>query len=68
MHHKDLKDGIIGLKNNSLYCFMNACLQCLLHMVVKLLVWKAVPEFLGESSETAGDTSPEFLVKKPPPE
>lgn len=29
-HHKELKDGIIGLKNNSLYCYMNACLQCLL--------------------------------------
>lgn len=27
---KDLKDGIVGLKNNSLYCYMNACLQCLL--------------------------------------
>jgi ubiquitin C-terminal hydrolase len=29
-HHKELKDGIVGLKNNSLYCYMNACLQCLL--------------------------------------
>ena len=25
-HHKELKDGIVGLKNNSLYCYMNACL------------------------------------------
>ena len=30
LHHKELKDGIVGLKNNSLYCYMNACLQCLL--------------------------------------
>lgn len=28
-HHKELKEGIVGLKNNSLYCYMNACLQCL---------------------------------------
>ena len=27
---KELKDGICGIKNNSLYCYMNACLQCLL--------------------------------------
>lgn len=26
----DLKDGIVGLKNNSLYCYMNAILQCLM--------------------------------------
>jgi hypothetical protein len=25
-HHKELKEGIVGLKNNSLYCYMNACL------------------------------------------
>ena len=30
LHHKNLKDGILGLKNNSLYCYMNATLQCLL--------------------------------------
>ena len=30
VHHKELKDGIVGLKNNSLYCYMNACLQCIL--------------------------------------
>ncbi len=24
-----LRDGIVGLRNNSLYCYMNACLQCL---------------------------------------
>ena len=30
MHHKNLKDGVVGLKNNSLYCYMNATLQCLL--------------------------------------
>ena len=29
-HHKELREGIVGLKNNSLYCYMNACLQCLL--------------------------------------
>jgi len=29
----DLKDGILGLKNNSLYCYMNACLQCLIPIV-----------------------------------
>lgn len=28
--NKELKDGIVGLKNNSLYCYMNACLQCFL--------------------------------------
>ena len=28
----DLGDGIIGLKNNSLYCYMNACLQCLMNI------------------------------------
>lgn len=28
--NSSLGDGIIGLKNNSLYCYMNACLQCLL--------------------------------------
>lgn len=27
---KDLKEGIVGLKNNSLYCYMNAILQCLM--------------------------------------
>lgn len=26
----ELKEGIVGLKNNSLYCYMNACLQCLI--------------------------------------
>ena len=26
----EVKEGIVGLKNNSLYCYMNACLQCLL--------------------------------------
>lgn len=26
INSKELKDGIIGLKNNSLYCYMNACL------------------------------------------
>lgn len=31
---KNLKDGIVGLKNNSLYCYMNACLQCLLPITV----------------------------------
>lgn len=25
----ELKEGIVGLKNNSLYCYMNATLQCL---------------------------------------
>ena len=29
-NHKEMKDGIIGLKNNNLYCYMNSCLQCLL--------------------------------------
>ncbi len=29
-NQKELKDGIIGLKNNNLYCYMNSCLQCLL--------------------------------------
>ena len=27
---KGLKDGIVGLQNNSLFCYMNACLQGLL--------------------------------------
>lgn len=27
---RNLKDGVVGLKNNSLYCYMNACLQCLI--------------------------------------
>jgi len=31
---RQLKDGIVGLKNNSLYCYMNACLQCLLPITV----------------------------------
>ena len=25
-----LEDGIVGFENNALYCYMNACLQCLL--------------------------------------
>lgn len=25
-----IREGVIGLRNNSLYCYMNACLQCLL--------------------------------------
>ena len=25
-----LEDGIVGLHNNTYYCYMNACLQCLL--------------------------------------
>ena len=29
-YNKELREGIVGLKNNSLYCYMNACLQCLL--------------------------------------
>ena len=28
----NLQNGIVGLKNNSLYCYMNACLQCLLNI------------------------------------
>ena len=24
------QDGIVGLENNTFYCYMNACLQCLL--------------------------------------
>ena len=28
--NKKLGDGIVGIKNNNLYCYMNACLQCLL--------------------------------------
>lgn len=31
-YRRDLKDGIVGLKNNSLYCYMNACLQCLINI------------------------------------
>ena len=27
---RDLKEGVVGLKNNSLYCYMNAILQCLM--------------------------------------
>ena len=27
---RQIQDGIVGLKNNNLYCYMNACLQCLL--------------------------------------
>ena len=26
----DFEDGIVGLENNTFYCYMNACLQCLL--------------------------------------
>lgn len=25
----EIKDGVVGLKNNSLYCYMNATLQCM---------------------------------------
>ena len=25
-----MKDGIMGLTNNNLFCYMNACLQCFL--------------------------------------
>ena len=25
----ELKEGVVGLKNNSLYCYMNATLQCM---------------------------------------
>lgn len=25
-----LQDGIVGLRNDTFYCYMNACLQCLL--------------------------------------
>jgi len=25
----ELKEGVVGLKNNSLYCYMNATLQCI---------------------------------------
>ena len=24
------EDGIVGLENNTFYCYMNACLQCLM--------------------------------------
>lgn len=29
-NNQKLKDGIVGLKNNSLYCYLNSCIQCLL--------------------------------------
>jgi ubiquitin C-terminal hydrolase len=25
----ELREGVVGLKNNSLYCYMNATLQCM---------------------------------------
>ena len=39
----NFEDGIVGLENNTFYCYMNACLQCLVP------VWELRDHFVMQS-------------------